>query len=70
MDNKIVRNTYIIYSIIIIIIITFMVRASNNMMMTTVSLFSKYDLFFNSVEVGLTESVLALATFITTALIN
>ncbi len=70
MNNKVVRNTSIIYSVIIIIVITFMVRASNNMMMTTVSLFSKYNLFFNPVEVGLTESVLAFATFITTALIN
>ncbi|WP_337861062.1 MFS transporter, partial [Ferroplasma sp.] len=39
-------------------------------MMTTISLFSKYDLQFNQIEVGLTESVMALATFITTALIN
>ncbi len=70
MNNKIVRNTSIIYSIVIIILITFAVRASNNMMMTTISLFSKYDLFFNPIEIGLTESVLAFATFITTALIN
>jgi len=70
MNNKIARNTSIIYSIVIIILITFAVRASNNMMMTTISLFSKYDLFFNPIEIGLTESVLAFATFITTALIN
>ena len=66
----IIRSTYLTYSVIIIILITFMVRASNNMMMTTISLFSKYDLHFGQVEVGLTESLMALATFITTGLIN
>lgn len=67
---KIIRNTYLSYSVLIIILITFMVRASNNMMMTTISLFSKYDLHFGQLEVGLTESLMALATFITTGLIN
>ena len=67
---KVIRNTYLTYSILIIIFITFMVRASNNMMMTTISLFSKYDLHFDQVQVGLTESLMALATFITTGLIN
>ena len=67
---KVIRNTYFTYSILIIIFITFMVRASNNMMMTTISLFSKYDLHFDQVLVGLTESLMALSTFITTGLIN
>ena len=67
---KVIRSTYLTYSIVIIIFITFMVRASNNMMMTTISLFSKYDLHFDRVQVGLTESLMALATFITTGLIN
>ncbi|WP_061951134.1 MFS transporter [Acidiplasma cupricumulans] len=72
MENKLKYSSqaYLIYSIFIIVLLTLAVRASNNMMMTTISLFAKYDLYFNQVEVGLTESVMALATFITTAIIN
>ncbi len=69
-NQKILGKTYILYSILIIILITFAVRASNNMMMTTISLFAQYDLFFNKIEVGLTESAMALSTFIATALVN
>ncbi|MEM0133516.1 MFS transporter [Acidiplasma sp.] len=72
MENKLKYSSqaYLIYSIFIIVLLTLAVRASNNMMMTTISLFAKYDLYFNQLEVGLTESVMALATFITTAIIN
>ena len=64
------KNSSIIMYIILLMLLTFSVRASNNLILTTIPLISKYDLNFNSVEIGILAAVAVGSTGIMSALVN
>ncbi|WP_086033901.1 MFS transporter [Desulfurella amilsii] len=64
------KSFNLIFIVLIILSMTFALRASNNMLFTMVPLLGKYDLGFNTVQIGFLSALFGVFPFLVSAFLN